>query len=293
MPPSAASIGVKPTRLRQIALVAKDLDKARHLLTRVIGTEVIYEDPLVAQWGLKNFLIAIGGDIIEVVSPFKPNTTAGRLLSKRGDGGYMIIMQTMDAAARKKHIQENKLGKVIFDHEADGRESICVQYHPKGVPGGVLPELDSHTPSTTNPEPVVTRFSPWHACGPESNYNTYSSGMRRNGDLHLLDATLRLAPGETDTQKAALQWETIFGVQKNKESIEFTNAKIGFIKGEEGKVDGIVNVTIGVEGERRLTEIIWRAKFQGIALNESGCLDMLGVEWRFVLVDEERQISRL
>lgn len=50
----------------------------------------------------------------------------------------MIIMQTVDAVARKKHIQENNLGKVIFEHDADGGESFCVQYHPKGVPGRVL-----------------------------------------------------------------------------------------------------------------------------------------------------------
>ena len=72
---------------------------------------------------------------LQVVSPIRLNTTAGRLLSKRGDGGYMIIMQTLDALARKKHIEEKKLGKVIFEHETDGGESICVQYHPKGIPG--------------------------------------------------------------------------------------------------------------------------------------------------------------
>jgi hypothetical protein len=47
----------------------------------------------------------------------------------------MIIMQTLDAAAWRKHIEENKLGKVIFGHDNEGGESICVQYHPKGVPG--------------------------------------------------------------------------------------------------------------------------------------------------------------
>jgi hypothetical protein len=47
----------------------------------------------------------------------------------------MIIMQTLDVAARRKHIEQNKLGRVIFGHGLEGGESICVQYHPKGVPG--------------------------------------------------------------------------------------------------------------------------------------------------------------
>lgn len=78
-------------------------------------------------------LVAIGGDIIEVVAPFKSGTTAGRLLNKRGDGGYMIIMQTVDAAARRKHIESNKLAKVIYSHSHGDAE--CIQYHPKGIAG--------------------------------------------------------------------------------------------------------------------------------------------------------------
>ncbi|KAG0645841.1 hypothetical protein D0Z07_7943 [Hyphodiscus hymeniophilus] len=126
-------LGPSPTRLRQIALVAKDLQRAEHLLTKVIGTKVIFVDPAVGPWGLKNFLVAIGGDVIEVVSPIQPDTTAGRLLEKRGDGGYMLIMQTVDASIRKAHIESAQLGKVIFCHETE--DATCVQYHPKRIRG--------------------------------------------------------------------------------------------------------------------------------------------------------------
>ncbi|KAF1922607.1 uncharacterized protein M421DRAFT_77664, partial [Didymella exigua CBS 183.55] len=34
-------------------------------------------------------LIPLGGEMIKAVSPFKDSTAAGRLLSKRGHGGYM------------------------------------------------------------------------------------------------------------------------------------------------------------------------------------------------------------
>lgn len=130
-PPNTAGTG--PVRLRQIALVAKDLKKAEELLTKVLGTEVIYVDPAVGQWGLENFLVAVGGEVIEVVAPTKPGTTAGRLLDRKGDGGYMIIMQTGDAKKRKEYIESKGLAKVIWTHETE--TSCSVQYHPKGIPG--------------------------------------------------------------------------------------------------------------------------------------------------------------
>ena len=126
--------GTGPTRLRQIALVAHDLKTAEDLLTYVLGTEVIYVDPNVEKWGLHNFLVAVGGDVIEVVAPFKEGTAAGRTLQKQGgDGGYMIIMQNADAQKRKEYIEEKGLGKVISGHTEDGIAGY--QYHPKGVPG--------------------------------------------------------------------------------------------------------------------------------------------------------------
>ena len=131
-PPNTA--GSSPTRLRQIALVAKDLESAKHLITTVVGTEVIFVDPAVGQWGLENFLVPVGGDVIEVVSPKQSGTTAGRLLEKRGDGGYMLIMQTGDAQKRREYIESKGLAKVIFSHEVkDG--GMMVQYHPKGIRG--------------------------------------------------------------------------------------------------------------------------------------------------------------
>lgn len=71
--------------------------------------------------------------MIEVVSPFKDGTTAGRLLGKRGDGGYMIIMQTDDAKKRQQYIELRGLARVITAQEHS--DTVFVQYHPKGVKG--------------------------------------------------------------------------------------------------------------------------------------------------------------
>jgi hypothetical protein len=76
--------------------------------------------------------------MIEVVSPTREGTTAGRLLDKRGDGGYMIIMQTEDAKKRREHIEAAGLSKVIFEHEH--LDAVCIQYHPRGIKGMCIAE---------------------------------------------------------------------------------------------------------------------------------------------------------
>ena len=82
-------------RLRQIALVATHLESAISELSAALDTDVIYRDPGVAEFGLANALFCIGDQFIEIVSPIQENTTAGRLIEKRGgDGGYMAIYDT-------------------------------------------------------------------------------------------------------------------------------------------------------------------------------------------------------
>jgi len=255
--------------------VVKDLEKAKRILTKVLGTEVVYVDPGVGKWGLENFLIAIGGDIIEVVSPTQPGTTAGRLLDKRGDGGYMIIMQTLDAAKRKKMIESKGFSKVIWGYEHG--DVACAQYHPKGIKGGMMPELDSHRPVPDNPDPLKSRFSPWHACGKE--YDRYSAIMKRHSDLHLVGALLRLAPGDVDTESAARQWQDVFGVGMSRDLLAFTNARMGFIRGQEGKAEGLDSISIAVEGGGRFDGILQRASEEGLC--GDGWINMCGVKWYF------------
>ena len=75
-------------RLKQICLVAADLDPVEEQLKEILGLEVAYSDPGLSQFGLKNIMLPIGNGFLEVVTPVEENTTAGRFLERRdGDGG--------------------------------------------------------------------------------------------------------------------------------------------------------------------------------------------------------------
>ena len=111
--------------------------------------------------------------MIEVVSPFKANTSAGRLLERRGDGGYMVIMQVDDARTRRKHIETNSLAKVIFEHEKG--DVVCVQYHPKDIKGasprGMLSTTHGLTRNARRWHDSRGRFSQARTRQPNTPYN--------------------------------------------------------------------------------------------------------------------------
>lgn len=201
--------------------------------------------------------------------------------------GYMIIMQTLDAKKRRDCIVDQGLAKVITEQSHD--DVVFVQYHPKGIKGGVMPELDSHAASAKNPAPLSTRFSPWHACG--KDYETYSQGMKRSAHLALEGCILRLQPGDFDHEAAARQWEETFGVTRSRDLLAFVNARLGFVPGRVGEPEGLVSITVGVRGRDNYEAIKQRARDTG-ALRD-GHLEMCGIKWLLSLTGHDEDKSRL
>ncbi len=136
-------------RLRQIALVARALEPAERLLTSALGTEVCYRDPGVAKYGLHNALWALGGTFLEVVAPTQDGTAAGRYLDRRkGDGGYMAILDCDDLDARRMHLTSRNV-RLVEDLKV-GDETLVAEalhLHPRDT-GGCLLSIDRHGPDT-------------------------------------------------------------------------------------------------------------------------------------------------
>jgi len=123
-------------RLRQIALVAKDLDAAHADISALFGLDYAYDDPGVGKYGLGNAVFPIGMTFLEVVSPKTQGTTAGRLLDKRGgDGGYMVILQTDKLAEARERV--SAAGARIVD-QFDGTGVAFTHVHPRDVGAAIL-----------------------------------------------------------------------------------------------------------------------------------------------------------
>jgi hypothetical protein len=127
-------------RMRQICLVAHDLDRIQQLCESVFGVEVCYRDPGVGKYGLHNFLIPFGDQFLETVSP-QPghhDTPGGRYLHRRGgDGGYMVIMQVPREAFASYRHRVDDLGIRLVSEPGESERGMGMQLHPKDVPGAI------------------------------------------------------------------------------------------------------------------------------------------------------------
>jgi hypothetical protein len=116
-------------RLRQICLVAPQLEPLIGDIADIMGLRVCYRDGNVAKYGLENALLPVDTILLEVVAPLQDGTAAGRFLEKTGGrGGYMAIFCCDDPDARGRHAKEIgvRVANVIDHAPYHG-----VQLHPR------------------------------------------------------------------------------------------------------------------------------------------------------------------
>jgi hypothetical protein len=129
-------------RLRQICLVARALEPAVADLADVLAIEECHRDPNVAKYGLVNALLPVGTSFLEIVSPTKADTAAGRFLARRGgDAGYMVICDCDDNSRFRTGAAAAGV-RTIEDHVYEGRAHL-LQLHPRDT-GGCILEFDHH-----------------------------------------------------------------------------------------------------------------------------------------------------
>lgn len=129
-------------RLRQICLVARDLEPMGRTLTDVFGLEIGIRDPNVEKHGLHNVVMPVGTTFLEVVSPFRDGTTAGRYLDRLGgDGGYMVILDCDDIGTWREHCQSIGI-RIAYEANYPDQGYHALHLHPRDV-GATLLSIDS------------------------------------------------------------------------------------------------------------------------------------------------------
>jgi hypothetical protein len=196
-------------------------------------------------------------------------------------------MQTHDAGARRTQIErrQHRSGKAVLWDNGNTKRSYAVQYHPKIVPGNIMPELDTMYPTVEWPDMLGEQFAPWH--GFPGSYKNYAPAMKRTGHLQLVKLQFRLPPGQDNVLHAARQWRDVFGVPMTGATLTFTNSTMEFLKGETGKREGLESLTIAVQGKEKLDGILQRAKKEGILRGD--WVELCGSRWYFIYAGEEKE----
>jgi hypothetical protein len=185
-----------PPRVRQAVLVTADLDEVTGRLSHHLGLGPPFADPAVAYFGLRNAVFALGDTFLEVVSPVAPDTSAGRLLSRRGgDGGYMVMLQVADLAAARERARARAVREVF---EVGYEDMAEVHLHPVDMGGAIV--------SLSAPEPPES----WRWGGP---------GWReRSRPLSVAAVTL----AAQDPDAVAELWGEIIGSPAHDAGVRFT-----------------------------------------------------------------------
>jgi len=212
-------------RLRQIVMVAADLEAAEARIAEQLGLELCYRDPGVATFGLRNALFPIGEQLLEVVSPTREGTTAGRQLDKRGgDGGYMVILEVDDLAPLRQRFDE--LGaRIVFEAEAEG--IIGLHLHPADVGGAILSVDQADT------------WGSWPWAGPS---------WRDHIRTDVVEAVEAVVIAALDPSAMAKRWGELLDREVVDDSISLSDGgKIRFVRSADG-TEGVCGFRLRASG---------------------------------------------
>jgi len=123
-------------RLRQAVVAAIDLDATAKALEQHLGVHDPFIDKGVGHFGLRNAVYALGDTFIEIVSPTRDDTAAGRQIGRAGgDCGYMCMFELADADATRRRVAAAGARLV---HDNSHADIVDLHLHPKDVPGAIV-----------------------------------------------------------------------------------------------------------------------------------------------------------
>ena len=251
-------------RIRQIALIARELAPVVEDIRGVFGLEVAYRDPQVKAFGLENAVFPVGNQFLEVVAPIREGTAGGRYLDRRnGDGGYMVICQCDDHAPRKRRAAELGIRKALEHDEPDFR---IMQLHPRDT-GGCFLEIDEQLGDTAPDGPWVPAGKNWR-------------------DAVRTEVVQGIAAAEIQTPDPAdlaARWGQIveLPVQTDTEgqpNLRFDNASVRFVKDTDSRGEGLGGVDLIVADRARLLDA---AEKRGKRVADD-LVNLCGVRFRLV-----------
>lgn len=248
-------------RLRQICLVAPQLEPVISDIAGIMGLRVCYRDGNVAKYGLENALLPVDTILLEVVAPFQPGTAAGRFIDKTGGrGGYMAIFCCDDPDARGAHANSIGVRTVnVIDHPP----YHGVQLHPRDCRAAFI-EFN-HADGSDDV------LGPYPPAGPD---------WQKSIAKEVTQALIGVEMESPEPEVLAAHWGAIIGVaagrdQSGAPELKLPNCSFRFVKGASDLMSGL---TFRVSDPAKIREA---ANARGCKLSDDG-FDLGGITFRGV-----------
>ena len=253
-------------QLRQICLVARELEPVIEDLTTILGINSCFIDPGVGAFGLENTLMPIGRNFLEVVAPIEENTAGGRYLDRRqGDGGYMVITQA-DTRETQSEIRTNALrNEVRIAHETVRDDWHLIQFHPGDLKAAFFEvETDSHNDF----------YGHWNPVGGLG----WESKVKQDVTIDYKAVELQ----GPDPVGLAELWGNVAGLPVTRDgeilSMNLNNVQIRFVEANDGRGAGLSGLDIEVADR---DYIIREANKRGCSI-DGDVITICGIRWKLI-----------
>jgi hypothetical protein len=228
--------------IRQIVFAAADLAGTRAVLADVLALDPPFRDPGVSHFGLDNAVFVLGTQFAEIVAPVQAATTAGRLIERRGDCGYMLILQTDDFAEAAARVKDLRV-RTVWQGAHDDIEAMHL--HPKDIGGAIV--------SVDQPKPPES----WRWGGPDWRVQPGARGHQR-----VTGVTVEAV----DPAAMAARWGAVLGLPCHGTRVTLDGAVVDFVPaGARG--EGIAGYALAVTDPDGVRE---RAAAHGLTLTLDG-----------------------
>ena len=230
--------GGSRVRLRQAVLVAAELEPVASELRAALDLDEPFRDSGVGEFGLVNVVFALGDCFLEVISPARGDTAAGRYLERHGgDGGYMVIFDLEDLRGAR----ERALGlgvRVVW--QIDLPDISGTHLHPADMRGAIV-SLDRSEP-----------YGTWRWGGPG-----WTGRIGAGASGRLAGVTLAVS----DPAGVAARWGEVLGVAvsggdgsalvsgEDGPLLRVDGGEVRFERAEDERGEGLVEIAVELPHE--------------------------------------------
>ncbi len=210
-------------------IVSSELERSSAMLAEALDLGEPFRDPGVGAFGLENAVFALGDCFLEVISPARPETAAGRYLQARGgDGGYMVIFDLEDLEGARERAAA--LGvRVVW--QIDLPDISATHLHPRDM-GGAIVSLDRSIP-----------YGSWRWGGPR-----WSAQIPPAAPGRLTGVTIAVA----EPASVAARWGEVLGVEPDGAAeplLVLENAGVRFARAFAPAEEGLVEIAVELATE--------------------------------------------